>query len=141
MSTGGQPPVQRMTVVLHSGSYDRATNALSMVIIGLTVGMEAHILLTYEGLRRFVKGHLEDAHGTDGDLMATMQQGIESGRFHTIEEKLATAKEMGLKLYACTTACATLGVDKEDLVDEVDEIMGLTAFIQMARTAAINWYI
>ncbi len=139
MSQGNQR--QRMTVVLHSGSYDRATNALSMAIIALTVGMEAHILLTYEGLGRFVKGHLEDAHGTDGDLMAMMQQGVDSGRFHSIAEKLATAKEMGLKLYACTTACATLGVAKEDLVDEVDEVMGLTAFIQLARDAAINWYV
>lgn len=141
MSTSSQPPAQRMTIVLHSGSYDRATNTLSMAIVALTVGMEAHILLTYEGLGRFVKGHLEDGQGTDGDLMTMMQQGIESGRFHTIEEKLATAKGMGLKLYACTTACATLGVNKEDLVEEVDEATGLTAFIQIARTAAINWYI
>ncbi len=139
MSQGNQ--LQRMTIVLHSGSYDRATNALSMAIIALTVGMEAHILLTYEGLGRFVKGHLEDAHGTDGDLMVMMQQGIDSGRFHSIGDKLATAKEMGLKLYACTTACATLGVAKEDLVDAVDEVMGLTAFIQLARDAAINWYV
>ncbi len=139
MSDGGQP--QRMTIVLHSGSYDRATNALSMAIIGLTLGMEAHILLTYEGLSRFAKGKLDDPYGTDGELMAKMQNGVDSGRFHTIEEKLATAKEMGLKLYACTTACATLGVTKEDLVDEVDSVMGLTAFIQMARDAAINWYI
>ncbi len=141
MSTSDQPSTQRLTIVLQSGSYDRATNALSMAIVAMTLGMEAHILLTYEGLGRFVKGHLEDAHGTDGDLMAMMQQGTESGRFHTIEEKLATAKELGLKLYACTTACATLGVNKEDLVTEVDEVMGLTAFIQIARGAAINWYI
>jgi len=140
MSTSGQPP-QRMTIVLHSGSYDRVTNALSMAIIGLTVGMEAHILLTYEGLGRFVKGRLDDPYATDGAMMAMMQRGIDSERFHTIEEKLVTAKEMGLKLYACTTACATLGVTKEDLVDEVDSVMGLTAFIQMARDAAINWYI
>jgi len=132
---------QRVTIILHSGSYDRVTNALSLAIVALSMEMEAHILLTYDGLRRFIKGHLEDLDGTDAGLFNMMQQGIDSGRFHTIEEKLETAHEMGLNLYACTTAMATLGIEKEDLVEEVDEIMGLTTFTILAKEAVINWYI
>jgi len=136
-----EPKKQRVTIILHSGSYDRVTNALSLAIVALSMEMEAHILLTYEGLIRFKKGHLEDPDGTDSELFGMMQKGIDSGRFHTIEEKLETAHEMGLKLYACTTAIATLMIEKEDLVEEVDEVMGLTAFMNLAREAAINWYI
>ena len=132
---------QRVTIILHSGSYDRVTNALSLAIVALSMEMEAHILLTYEGLRRFIKGHLEDPDGTDAGLFNMMQQGIDSGRFHTIEEKLETAHEMGLRLYACTTAMATLGIEKEDLVEEVDEIMGLTTFTILAKVAVINLFI
>jgi peroxiredoxin family protein len=135
------PKKQCVTIILHSGSYDRVTNALSLAIVALSMEMEAHILLTYEGLRRFIKGHLEDAAGTDNELYGMMKKGIDSGRFHTIEEKLETAHEMGLKLYACTTALATLGEDKKDLVDEVDEVMGLTTFMNLAKEAIINWYI
>ena len=76
---------QRVTIILHSGSYDRVTNALSLAIVALSMEMEAHILLTYEGLRRFIKGHLEDPDGTDAGLFNMMQQGIDSGRFHKIE--------------------------------------------------------
>ena len=132
---------QRVTIILHSGSYDRVTNALSLAIVALSMEMEAHVLLTYEGLRRFIKGHLEDPDGTDAGLFNMMQQGIDSGRFHTIAEKLEIAHEMGLKLYACTTAMATLGIEKTDLVDEVDEVMGLTTFTILAKEAVINWYI
>jgi peroxiredoxin family protein len=135
------PRVQRLTILLHGGSYDRVTNALSLAIVALSMGMEAHILLTYEGLRRFVRGHLEDPDGTDGELFTLMQRGIESGRFHTIGDKLEAARELGLKLYACTTAMATLGVERKDLVDEVDEIMGLATFMNLAKDASINWYI
>ena len=130
-----------MTIILHSGSYDKVTNALSLAIIGLTMDMEAYILLTYEALRRFAKGHFEDSNATDPELLTMMQQGIASGKFHTISEKLATARELGLKLYACNTAMATLGIAREDLVAEVDDIMGLTAFVQLAQNAVINWYI
>ncbi len=114
---------------------------MSLAIIGLTMDMEAYILLTYEALRRFVKGHFEDPDATDPELLIMMQKGITSGKFHSITEKLVTARELGLKLYACNTAMATLGISREDLVAEVDDIMGLTAFVQLAQNAAINWYI
>ena len=131
----------RLTIILHSGSYDRVTNALSLAIVCLSMGMEAHILLTYEGLKRFRKGHLEDPDGTDPDLQAQMQRDIDSGRFHSIGDKLEAARELGLKVYACTTAMATCELNKEDLVDGVDQIMGLTTFMNLVREATVNWYI
>ena len=131
----------RITIILHSGSYDRVTNALSLAIVCLSMGMEAHILLTYQGLKRFAKGHLEDPDETDPDLLAMMKRDIASGRFHSIEDKLDAARELGLKVYACTTAMATLGLNKEDMVDHVDQIMGLTTFMNLVREATVNWYI
>jgi peroxiredoxin family protein len=132
---------KRLTIILHSGSYDKVTNALSLAIVSLTMDMEVYVLLTYEALRRFIKGHLEDPDATEPDLLAMMKKGIDSGKFHSISEKLATAEEMGLKLYACNTAMATLDIVRENLVDEVDDIMGLTAFTELAQNASINWYI
>ena len=131
----------RITIILHSGSYDRVTNALSLAIVCLSMGMEAHILLTYQGLKRFTKGHLEDPDGTDLDLLEIMKRDIASGRFHSIEDKLDAARELGLKVYACTTAMATFGLSKEDMVDGVDQIMGLTTFMNLVREATVNWYI
>ena len=133
--------IGRLTIILHSGSYDRVTNALSLAIVCLSMGMDAHILLTYQALKRFVKGHLDDPEGTDPELMAAMRRDIASGRFHSIEYKLDAARDMGLKLYACTTAMATFGLNKEDLVDGVDQIMGLTTFMNLVRDATVNWYV
>jgi peroxiredoxin family protein len=141
MTNDSKSKAERMTIILHSGSYDRVSNALSLATIGLSSGMEAYILLTYEAVGRFVKGHFEDTVGTEPDMYKKMHQGIEAGKLHSIEDKLAIARDMGLKLYVCNTALATMGVDIEDMVDEVDDVMGLMAFIQLAKDAAINWYI
>jgi len=132
---------QIAAIILHSNDYDRVTNALSLACICLSMGMETHILLTYGALNRFVKGHLEDDWNTDPAIRGLIQQSIDAGINHCIEEKLATARSLGLRLYACTNDLVTLGLDFEDLIEEVDEVMGLTAFIQLSRNAAINWYI
>ncbi len=139
--TDQSSPPGRVTIILHSGSYDKVTNALSLAVVALTMEMEVYILLTYEALRRFVKGQFEDTDLTDAEIFRRIHDGIKAEKLHTIEYKLAAARELGLKLYACSTAMATLGLKKEDLVDEVDDIMGLAAFLELAKTAAVNWYI
>jgi len=141
MSIDREQSTQRVTIILHSSSYDRVTNALSLAIVSMAMEMEAHILLTYGGLNRFIKGHLEDEEDTDSELLVMLRESIDSGRNHSIEEKLATAREMGLRLYGCANAMATMGIKHEDLVEEVDEVIGFASFIRLARNASINWYI
>jgi peroxiredoxin family protein len=36
---------------------------------------------------------------------------------------------------------AALNIALSDLLDEVDDVMGIAAFLEFARSAAINWYI
>jgi peroxiredoxin family protein len=141
MTKSKKTELQKATIILHSPDYDRVTNALSLATICLSMGMQTHILLTYGALNRFVKGHLEDDLDTAPDILGAIKKSIDSGINHSIEEKLAIARNLGLRLYACTNAMATLGLTTEDLVEEVEEVMGLTAFIQLSRDAVINWYI
>ncbi len=132
----------RVTIILHSGSYDRASYALTLALVALANEMEVHILLTFEGLRRFTKEHIaEIGEETSPNIKTNIEQGLEWGIFQSLESQLASAKNMGLKLYACPNAIAALNIGQSDLVDEVDDVMGLAAFLQLARTAAVNWYI
>ncbi len=136
------PDKERITIVLHSGSYDRASYALSIALVALASGMEVHMLLTFDGLRRFTKGHLGDTtEHTSQDVKENIELGLESGAVQPIETQLANAKQMGLKLYACPNAIAALNIDPGMLLEEIDSIMGLASFLAIARTAAVNWYI
>ncbi len=133
---------EKVTIILHSGAFDRAAYALSLALVALASGMEAHLMLTYEGLRRFTKGHLEDlAEETSSGVRASIKRGLERGGLQPLEAQLANAKKLGLKLYACPTAMAALNITKDELRPEIDTIMGLAAFLQLARNARINWYV
>ncbi len=142
MTAGVSLDKERVTIILHSGAYDRASYALSIALVALASGMEVHLLLTFEGLRRFTRGHLADiGEETSPNVRANIERGLESGGIQPLETQLADAKKLGLKLYACPNAMAALNVALSDLLDEVDNVMGLAAFLGFARTAAINWYI
>ncbi len=142
MTTDAMPNKERVTIILHSGAYDRASYALSIVLVALASGMEVHMLLTFEGLRRFTRGHLADiGEETSPNVRTNIEQGLESGGIQSLEAQLADAKKLGLKLYACPNAMAGLNIGLSELLGEVDNVMGLAAFLQLARSASVNWYI
>lgn len=133
---------ERVTIVLHSGSYDRASYALTLALVSLASEMEVHMLLTFEGLRRFTKEHIADiGEETSPSLRTNIEQGLEWGIIQSLENQLVEAKKLGLKLYACPNAMAGLNIGLPDLLEEVDDVLGLATFLQLARNAAINWYI
>ena len=142
MPTNPPPHNEKVTIILHSGAYDRASYALSMAQVALTFGLEAHMLLTYDGLRRFTRGHLKDiGEETSPAVRASIKRGLESGGIQSIEVQLADTKALGLKLYACPAAMANLNIAQEELIDEIDSIVGLGTFLGYARGASANWYI
>ena len=142
MTGGVSPNKERITIILHSGAYDRASYALTIALVALAGGMEVHMLLTFEGLRRFTKGQLAGiGEETSSNVSSDIERGLASGGIQSLETQLAEAKKLRLKLYACPNAMAAFNIALSDLLDEVDDIMGLAAFLGFARTASINWFI
>ena len=70
-----------------------------------------------------------------------MERGLQSGGIQSLEAQLADAKRLGLRVYACPNAMAALNISLDELLSEVDNIMGLATFLELARAAATNWYI
>lgn len=133
---------ERVAIILHDGSYDRCSYALSLAVAALAVGLEVHMLLTYGGLRRFTVGHLEDLdEETPAQLRGAIDRGLGSGGIKPLEDQLSDAKRLGLRLYACPSAMSNLNIIRSDLLPEIDEVMGLATFLKFARSASINWYI
>ena len=133
---------ERATIILHSGAYDRASFALSLALGALALGMEVDMLLTYEGLLRFTKGHLADlGEETSPMVRESFEIGLQSGGIQTLGNRVIEAKALGLKVYACPALMAVLGISEDELAAEVDGVMGVVTFTAIARNAAINWYI
>jgi peroxiredoxin family protein len=62
---------------------------------------------------------------------------ISNVKLPSIPELIKTAKESGVKLYACSTTMDVMGVRKEDLIPEVDEIVGAATFLQLSEGGQI----
>ena len=51
----------------------------------------------------------------------------------TLEELMQAAKDLKIKLIACEMAMHILELKKEDLIDEVEEIIGVPTFLDYAK--------
>jgi len=135
------PGQKQVAIILHNGGYDRASYALCIAQAALASGMQVHMLLTYEGLRRFTKGHLDNIiEGTSLAVIDDVRYGLDSGSIQPLEEQLAETKNLGLKLYACPNVMASLKIPFKDLIG-VDDVMGLVSFLAIANDSDSNWYI
>ncbi|MDP6142345.1 MAG: DsrE/DsrF/DrsH-like family protein [Dehalococcoidales bacterium] len=133
---------KRVTIILHSGAYDRASYALSLAMTALAMEAEVYMFLTYGGLKRFTKGCLENLEEeTDSKMTNVISRGLKTGLIKPLEEQLVNARKLGLKLYACPGTMAQMNIVRSELSQEVDEVMGLAIFLNLALKAAINWYI
>lgn len=137
-----QKKKDRAALILHSGAYDRASYALSIAMVALAMGMEVHLLVTWGGLKRFVRDQA-DALGeeTTREFREPLEKGLVKGSLQPFRESLQEAKKLGLKVYACVNAMAILSITRDELIEEVDQVVGLATFLELARDAALSLYI
>ncbi|MGC9027909.1 MAG: DsrE/DsrF/DrsH-like family protein, partial [bacterium] len=58
-----------------------------------------------------------------------------------IKELYTTAKQLGVKIIACTITMGVMGLGKEDLVSDVDEFAGVITYIKDAKESKINLFV
>lgn len=136
------PSRGRVAIILHSGGHDRVSYALSMARVTLAMGCQVQVLLTYEALRRFTRGHLADlSEETSASLRERIARGLATGGIQSLEQELADARLLGLRVYACANAMANLNIGHSELVEQVDGVTSLAEFMGFALEAANTWYI
>ena len=63
-------------------------------------------------------------------------------RFQRLVELMKMCRDTGnVKIYACSTTMAMMDVKKEELIDEVDEIVGAATFLDLAMDAQVQMFI
>ncbi len=132
----------RGVIILHSGAYDRALYAFSLATVALAMGMEVHMLCTYGGLLRLVKGKTEElGEETPPPVREILCQGLEKGTITPLSELIEEACRMGLKLYACAAALGNLNVARGELIEAVTASTGLAHFLELAAHSSWQFYI
>ncbi len=134
----------RYCIFLHSGSYDRVYQALSITNVVLATGGEVHIFFSYGALKRLVKGNTDSVAiaGEPVFFKEDIEKNLARGTLDSISEMIETAKRFGrLKIYACTGSMAVLNIARNELIDSVDSSMGLVGFLELVKGADHALYI
>ena len=135
---------KKMAIIVHSGSLDKLYPVFMLSSTGAAMDVEIHLFFTFWGLMALKKGGLESA-GLPGFM--TMDTGMMKGKIKDakvppLTEMLKMCRQMGnVKIYACSTSMEIMGVKKEDLIPEVDEIVGAATFLAIALDSDVQLFI
>jgi peroxiredoxin family protein len=135
---------KKMAIIAHSGTMDKLYPVLMLASAGAAMDVETHIFFTFWGLEALKKGGLDNAKLPGLMRLGTgmMKGRIKDAKVPPLTELLKMSKEMGnLKLYACSTTMKLMKVKEEDLIPEVDAIVGAAAFLDIALDADIQLFI
>ena len=105
---------------------------------------EAHLYFTFWGLRILQKGEM-DKVGVDStykNLEDNLRKRLEEMKYPTPSQMLKQMKASGrLFIYACTPSMDMLNFKKEDLIPEVDKLVGAAQFLEIAADTDVTLFI
>ena len=135
---------KKLALVVQSGTIDKLYCAFILASTSVAMGWEAHLYFTFWGLQSLAKGALEKASlpGDYKHLEETMRKNLEQMKYPSPYAMLKRLKQSGqCKIYACTPTMKMFGVKREDLIPEVDSMVGAATFLNIAADADVNLFI
>jgi len=130
--------------VVHSGTLDKLYPVFMLASTGGAMDAEVHLFFTFWGLDAVKKGGLDKAKlpGIMSVGTGMMKGKIKKVGVPSLPELLKMCRDTeNVKIYACSTTMAMMDVKEEDLIDEVDEIVGAATFLDLAMDAQVQMFI
>jgi peroxiredoxin family protein len=150
----------KLVIVCSKGSLDMAYPPLMLATTAAAMGMEVHLYFTFWGMNMITKKTIDSLKispvgnpalpmpnilgmipGMSSMVTSMMQKKMTKMKMPTIREMIATAKEGGVKFHACSPSMNMMGLRKEDLIPEVDDIIGATTYLDLASEDAITLFV
>ncbi len=158
---------EKLTIAILSGDLERALAAFMLAITGASMGMEVSMFFTFWGLNIIKKneGSIK-SRGLMRKMLNILNRGgskrlklsklnmfglgtwmmkrlMKDTNMPSIDEHIAMAHQMGVKLIACTTTCGVMGLpaEKDTFRSEVDTLSGAAYFLNLARKSKVTLFI
>ncbi len=121
-------------IIVMSEELEKIHAAALVGSMAAMTGTTVNYFLTMNALKAFLKENVSDKNFKTGDVGKAM---IEKD-VTLFPKLLENGKEMGeLNIYCCALAMDVMGWKKEDLIDVVDDVIGVTTFLGMAQDAKV----
>ncbi|MBN1572422.1 MAG: DsrE/DsrF/DrsH-like family protein [Deltaproteobacteria bacterium] len=155
----------KATIIVFSDDIDKVLAAFNIATGAAAMGMDVSIFFTFWGLNvvrkeRSAKSPREFLKKTFGIVNRGGASRLKLSKFHmggigtwmmkilmkksmmlSVKEMIGIAHSLGVTMIACTTSMEFMGVDKEDIIDEVTRFAGVATYLAMARESKINLFI
>ena len=148
------PPAQlqknKLVLVVSRGTLDAIYPALVLATTAPSMGMECDVYFIFWGLKALTKKGIKNVKiGSVGNPglplpnaigmlpgmteMATKMMNSKIKKYWPSPyEMLKMAKDAGARIHACSPTMGFMGVSEEDLIPEVEDIVGASAFLGWA---------
>lgn len=151
---------KKLLIIASKGTLDMAYPPLILAQVGAAMGLEVGVFFTFWGLNIIRKDTVDKLKispvgnpalgmpnilgmipGMTALATSMMKRRIKAINMSSIREMIRECKELGVKFYACSNTVELMGLKREQLIDEVDDIVGATTFLEMASEDAIVLFI
>lgn len=149
--------INKMMIILSKASIENVYAAFILANGARMEGIEAEVFFTFFGLQAIHKKKMEHLHvatvgnpameiptmigGLPGmEALAThmMKKEMEKIDMPTVSEFIEILKASGVKLWACKLAMDMFHFKKEDLCDEVDEVITVGDFYDKSKGTGVH---
>ncbi len=127
--------MKNLSIIFHSGSYDKVNHGLSIALSALLMGGKARLYFTHGALKYLKKKRDAGIQLDEEDdyYRERYIKNVEEGHIERIEEMIKNCKEIGAEFFVCPASMALLNISRDELVDEVDRVIGLASFIAESK--------
>lgn len=157
------PRCDKVALVLFSGELDKVLASLIIASTAASMGMEVEVFFTFWGInvlkeRRLIehKALLEKMIdimtpvGPDGMPVSQMnvlgagavmlKRMMKEKNIISAHELLEVARESGVKLHVCSMTMQVMGIKKEELMTDIEEV-GAATYVRNASRAGLTLFI
>ncbi len=153
---------KKASIVVFSGDMDRVMAAFIIATTAAAMGLETSMFFTFWGLQA-IKKKKGTGKGLFGRMLSLFLKDIDGigpskmnfgglGRWmfkKMMRDKNVTqlpelrrmAIDTGVKLLACQMSMEVMEIDREDLIDEVADVVGAATYVLEAQQADITLFI
>jgi peroxiredoxin family protein len=152
------------TIVLFSGDFDKVFAAFTIAIGTLAAGMDTTMFITFWGLKAIQKEGGLTGDGLMGRMVGLMNRGgldvigpskfnfggigrwmfkkmMKNKKVTMLPELRETMIDLGVHFLACKTSMDVMEIKREDLIDEVEGIVGAATMVECAAKSDVHFFI
>ena len=155
---------EKFNLVVFSGDLDKVLAAFILATTAASMGLVVSMFFTFWWLNVLRKKKLTSGKNLLQKMMNLMNRGgadrlplsifnmlglgpammkvmMKQAKVPSIDEFIKTAKDLGIKLVACTTTFSFMGFKKEDFIEGIDSFAGAATYLQNAREGKVSYFI